>query len=255
MGLLNCVYPEHPEPFDLARDFQRKMAPLVVDIDQTDVRSTSIAQLESALDSVGERKAEFTPLLSMKRNAQLYAPQYRLAVRLGQTTVMEGAVNRRCLGFTWDDPIPASLLAKVLRFANGIPGVEIEAEDDEGNPIDIQSVARAALDCTGLSKSRRQHQTFPGRARLRMPRLNAAAPMTPVVIPPKTLPVSSPPTPPAKKKTPRRMNTMAAHSGVGGVYRVLHRLQTRSLSKATTFCGGTRVNSALPHPGQSLLTG
>ena len=81
----------------------------------------------------------------MKRNAQLYAPQFRIAVRVDGAVVMEGAVNRRYLSFTWDDPIPPSVLAKVLQFAKAIPAAQVEAEDDAGNAIDVASKTPACI--------------------------------------------------------------------------------------------------------------
>jgi hypothetical protein len=143
MGLISCTYPEHGDPLGLAHEFKRTMTPIEVDVDETDVGSASIARLEAALDAAGQSKAEFTPLLSMKRNAQMYAPQFRIAVRVDGASVMEGAVNRRYLSFTWDDPIPPAVLTKVLQFAKAIPAADVEAEDDVGNPIDIASMAPA----------------------------------------------------------------------------------------------------------------
>ena len=48
MGLISCSYPEHEDPLGLAREFKRKMAPIVIDVDETDVSSVSITRLESA---------------------------------------------------------------------------------------------------------------------------------------------------------------------------------------------------------------
>jgi hypothetical protein len=143
MGLLTCRFPENGRPLDLAHEFKEKMAPIVIDIDGSDGFAASITKLESALDASGQTRKEFQPLLSMKRNADQYAPQYQLVLRVDQTPLMEGAINRRALSLTWNDPIPNWILTKVLLLAKGISASEIEAEDDAGNQIDIESVAHA----------------------------------------------------------------------------------------------------------------
>jgi hypothetical protein len=143
MGLLFCRFPEHNQPLNLAREFKQKMAPIVVEIDEADGFAASIAKIESALDAAGQTREEFQPLLSMKRNAAFYAPQYQLGLRVDKTPLMEGAINRRILSLTWNDPIPSWVLSKVLVFAKGITAAEVEAEDDAGNPIDIEAMAHA----------------------------------------------------------------------------------------------------------------
>lgn len=141
MGLLFCRFPEHSQPLDLACEFKQKVAPIVVDIDESDGFAASIAKIESALDAVGQTREEFRPLFSMKRNADQYAPQYRLVLSVDQAPVMEGAVNRRTLSLTWNDPIPNWVLSKVMLVAKGITAAEVEVEDDAGNPINFESVA------------------------------------------------------------------------------------------------------------------
>jgi hypothetical protein len=54
---------------------------------------------------------------------------------------------------------------------------------------------------------------------------------------------------------PMTMKTIPAQIGVGGVYRVLHPLQTRSQENAIQVFGRTCLNSVLPHAGHTLLTG
>ncbi len=134
MGLLNCTFPDKSQPLDLASEFQTKMAPTEIEIDETDVFAVNIAKMEAALGDSPE-KGSFQPLLSMKRNAHTFGPQYRIWVRDKGVVMMTGAVNRRTLNLTWNDPIPDEILSKVLQFANGLPDVEIEVEDDAGNPI------------------------------------------------------------------------------------------------------------------------
>ena len=141
MGLMTCTFPEHDKPLELLREFEKTMTPLKVDTDATDVFSASIAKIESALDAGGQKKDEFRPLPSIKRNAKTYAPQYRFDLRNDKSVVMKGAINRCILSLTWDDPIPQSILTKVLQFAKRIPAAEVEAEDDAGNSIDIKSSA------------------------------------------------------------------------------------------------------------------
>jgi hypothetical protein len=143
MGLFFCRFPEHGQPLDLAREFKQKMAPVVIDIDESDRFAASIAKIESALDAAGQKREEFQPLVSMKRNAAQNAPQYNFVLSLDQAPMMEGMITRHYLGLTWNDPIPHWVLKKVLVFAKGINAVEVEAEDDAGNPIDIESAAHA----------------------------------------------------------------------------------------------------------------
>lgn len=142
MGLLSCRFPEQGQPLELAREFKQKLAPIVLDIDESDVMAANIAKIESALDAAGQAREGFQPLQSMKRNAALYAPHYRIVLRVDQTPLLKGAINRRNLNLTWDDPIPDWVLTKVLQFAHGIPAAEVEAEDDAGNPIEIRTSAK-----------------------------------------------------------------------------------------------------------------
>jgi hypothetical protein len=142
VGLLSCRFPEIAQPLDLAREFKDKSAPIVLEIDESEVYSAKVAKLESLLDANGQNKEDFQPLLSMKRLADEYGPQYRLVLRIDQEPVMQGAINRRTLSLTWNDPVPDWVLKRVLLFAKGI-SADVEAEDDAGNPIDIQSVAQA----------------------------------------------------------------------------------------------------------------
>jgi hypothetical protein len=139
MGLLFCRFPERSEPMELAREFRQKVAPIVVDIDESDGFAASIAKMESALDASGQKREDFQPLLSMRRNAEQFAPQYRLVLRDNQAQLMEGAINRRTLSLTWNDPIPNSALVKVFQFAKQIAD-EVEVEDDAGNPLDVESL-------------------------------------------------------------------------------------------------------------------
>ena len=140
MGLLSCVFPGHDRPLDLLREFQRKMVPVVIDIDESEVFSASVDKLESALKTPGQNPGPFRPLASMKRNASEYAPQYRFVVRSDETPLMEGAINRRTFHVTWNDPIPNEILGKVLLFTKGISGAKLEVEDDAGNPIDVETL-------------------------------------------------------------------------------------------------------------------
>jgi hypothetical protein len=138
MGLLTCYYPENDNPLGLLRGFKEQLAPVVIDIEESDVFSTSAATLEAALAVAGQQKKAFQPLISMQRNATQFRPQFRLLVRIDKGEIlMEGAINRRLLSLTWDDPIPDIVLRRVFAFAKGIAGAEIEAEDDAGNPMDI----------------------------------------------------------------------------------------------------------------------
>ena len=143
MGLLTCQFSEQSQPRALAHYFKEEMAPIIVDIEESDGFGASIAKIESALDASGQNKEAFQPLRSMKRNADQYAPQYRLVVRVDQLPLMTGAINRCTLSLTWDDPIPDWVLRKVLHFAKEIPTAAVEAEDDAGHAIDIESTAHA----------------------------------------------------------------------------------------------------------------
>ena len=143
MGLISCRFPEHGQPLDLARAFQQQMAPIVVEIDEADVYAASIAKLELLLDGAGKNKETYPPLLSMKRLAAQYAPQFKLVLRVDQAPVMQGAINRRSLNLTWSDTIPTWILSKILVFSKGISAAEIEAYDGAGNLIDIETAAYA----------------------------------------------------------------------------------------------------------------
>ncbi|MBI3823998.1 MAG: hypothetical protein HY289_15125 [Planctomycetes bacterium] len=143
MGLLFCRFPERSQPLELAREFKQKMAPVVIDIDESDRFAASIGKIESALDAAGQKREEFQPLVSMKRNAAQNAPQYNFVLSLDQAPLMEGMITRHYLGLTWNDPLPPWVLTKVLSFAKAIPSAEVEVEDDAGNPIDVASLAQA----------------------------------------------------------------------------------------------------------------
>jgi hypothetical protein len=135
MGIIMCTYPDNPEPLILLRELKHFLLPEVVNIDSAELYSKSIAQLEVALDNAGMEKSDFVPLMSMNRNAAIYAPQYKFIIESQCQVRCTGAVNKRMLNVIFDEPISIDLLRRLVEFGNTIPGATIEAEDDDGNSL------------------------------------------------------------------------------------------------------------------------
>lgn len=142
MGLMSCTYPPRDDVLELLREFEKSISPLVIDVELADAYALSKARMEGALRATGREAEDFTPLASMERNAAQFGPQYRIALRDGPARLMEGAINRRVLTLTWDDPMPQWAIAKILLRAHALFGGDLEAEDDAGSPIDIRSLAQ-----------------------------------------------------------------------------------------------------------------
>jgi hypothetical protein len=135
MGSLICNYPEHSEPLTRLEQLKLFLQPFIVRADGRDVYSQSTAKVENALAAADRDKSHFVPLVSMKRNAARYGPQYKFTIEDMDEVRATGAINRLLLSVVWNDPIPADLLSRLVAFAKTISGVMIEVEDDEGNPL------------------------------------------------------------------------------------------------------------------------
>ncbi len=140
MAVIVCTYPDNCDPLTLAKQFQKLLLPIVVELDNTDEYENSIAKLEAALDNSGHEKSLFAPLASMKRNAAEYGPLYKFSIRISDYSSMNGAFNRKGFNVVCKDPINPFILDMLTRFAQGIPKATIAAEDNLGNPLPIREM-------------------------------------------------------------------------------------------------------------------